>query len=159
MSDWCPVLTGNNIISRLVICASYWHVAVVLAYKKSRNVTWDIHKRLLIINASEGIGAYCLRSSTSLAVRPAISPMERRMSSLSLGSSQRLAMRLASASSALMFSSPSGLAWGSASQAYNTYKYCLVHLEHCTAFLDIKQIGRHRINIKRMQSVFHMAEG
>lgn len=64
-----------------------------------------------------GRKSYCLRSSMSLAVRPAISLMERRMSSLSLGSSHRSAMRLASASSALMFSSPSGPPLGSDSQA------------------------------------------
>lgn len=61
--------------------------------------------------------AYCLRSSASLVVSPAISLMERRMSSLSLGSSHRSAIRLASASKALMFSSPSGPPCGSASHA------------------------------------------
>lgn len=49
------------------------------------------------------------------------------MSSLSLGSSHRSAMRLASASRALMFSSPSGPPWGSASQAYKTHNYSLVY--------------------------------
>lgn len=38
------------------------------------------------------------------------------MSSLSLGSSHMSAIFLASVSKALMFSSPSGLPWGSASQ-------------------------------------------
>lgn len=71
----------------------------------------------------ERSAVYCLRSSTSLAVRPAISLMERRMSSLSLGSSHRSAMRLASANSARMFSSPSGPPWGSASQAWKNDKY------------------------------------
>lgn len=55
-----------------------------------------------------GRAAYSLRSSMSLPVSPATSLIERRMSSLSLGSSHRSAMRLASANSALMFSSPSG---------------------------------------------------
>lgn len=79
-------------------------------------------------SCNRGGKAYCLRSSTSLAVRLAISPMERRMSSLSLGSSHRSAMRLASASRALMFSSPSGPPWGLANQAYKTHKYSLVYL-------------------------------
>lgn len=80
-----------------------------------------------------GRKAYCLRSSASLAVRLAISPIERRISSLSLGSSHRSAMRLASASSALMFSSPSGPPWGSANQACKMHEHSLVYLI-CWAF-------------------------
>lgn len=59
---------------------------------------------------------YAFLSSESLAVSAAISPMLRRMSSRSLGSSQRSAIFLASPRRALMFSSPSGPPWGSASQ-------------------------------------------
>lgn len=80
--------------------------------------------------------AYCLRSSTSLAVRPAISPMERRMSSLSLGSSHRSAMRFASASSARMFSSPSGPPWGSASQAWKNIQIFLSTSRALHRFLE-----------------------
>lgn len=80
-----------------------------------------------------GRKAYCFRSSASLAVRLAISPIERRISSLSLGSSHRSAMRLASASSALMFSSPSGPPWGSANQACKMHEHSLVYLI-CRAF-------------------------
>lgn len=80
--------------------------------------------------------AYCLRSSTSLAVRPAISPMERRMSSLSLGSSHRSAMRLASASSARMISSPSGPPWGSASQAWKNIQIFLSTSRALHRFLE-----------------------
>lgn len=59
---------------------------------------------------------YAFLSSESLPVSAAISPMLRRMSSRSLGSSQRSAIFLASPRRALMFSSPSGPPWGSASQ-------------------------------------------
>lgn len=71
---------------------------------------------------------YCLLRSESLAVMAAISPIERKMSSLSLGSSHMSAIFLASVSRALMFSSPSGPPLGSANQFYrfrqNTVKYC-----------------------------------
>lgn len=59
---------------------------------------------------------YCLLRSDSLAVMAAISPTERNMSSLSFGSSHMSAIFLASASRALMFTSPSGPPLGSASQ-------------------------------------------
>lgn len=71
---------------------------------------------------------YCLLRSDSLAVMAAISPIERKMSSLSLGSSHMSAIFRASVSRALMFSSPSGPPLGSANQFYrfrqNTVKYC-----------------------------------
>lgn len=112
--------------------------------------------------------AYCRRSSTSLAVRPAISPMERRMSSLSLGSSHRSAMRLASASSARMFSSPSGPPWGSASQAWKIqYKYSFAHhitealswISEALSWISMKAdeagLG---LRIRQMHSAIHLGE-
>lgn len=59
---------------------------------------------------------YCLLRSDSLAVIAAISPIDRKMSFLSLGSSHMSAIFLASVSRALMFSSPSGPPLGSANQ-------------------------------------------
>lgn len=59
---------------------------------------------------------YCRRRSDSLAVRADISPKERRISSLSLGSSQSSATFLASAIIPLICSSPSLPPLGSASQ-------------------------------------------
>lgn len=64
---------------------------------------------------------YCLRKSANLEVRAAISPRERRMSSLSLGSSHNSAIFRASAKAPLICSSPSGPPFGSASQFY-TYR-------------------------------------
>lgn len=116
LEDSCPRLTGNNILSRWVKYATYWwHGVAVWAYGKS--ITYSFHNARVIEHEKCEVKPYCLRSSISLAVSPAISLMERRMSSLSLGSSHRSAMRLASARSALMFSSPSGPPWGSASHA------------------------------------------
>lgn len=77
-------------------------------WKECLSITYSFHNARVIEHEKCEVKPYCLRSSISLAVSPAISFMERRMSSLSLGSSHRSAMRLASARSALMFSSPSG---------------------------------------------------
>jgi hypothetical protein len=64
------------------------------------------------------LNTYCLRKSANLEVRADISPKERRMSSLSFGSSHNSAIFRASAKAPRICSSPSGPPFGSASQFY-----------------------------------------
>lgn len=103
-----------------------------LVFKKKKEALSHHWGSLLILNnPGRHDGApfftYCLLRSDSLAVMAAISPSERKMSSLSFGSSHMSAIFLASVSRALTFSSPSGPPLGSANQFYgftqNTVKY------------------------------------
>lgn len=82
------------------------------------SLTYSIQLFMCLGKKREKLNTYCLRRSANLEVRADISPRERRMSSLSLGSSHNSAIFRASVKAPRICSSPSGPPFGSASQFY-----------------------------------------
>lgn len=93
----------------------------------------------------KGLNTYCLRKSANLEVRADISPRERRMSSLSLGSSHNSAIFRASAKAPRICSSPSGPPFGSASQFYRQ-KERILQSTHEPHLINLNKAIRKKIS-------------
>jgi len=132
-----PVLGGKYIPQSSVFwfCSALWTVN-------------ESHSNKL----SDKTNTYCRRRSDSLAVKAEISPKERRMSSLSLGSSHSSATFRASAIIPRICSSPSLPPLGSASQ-FLTERSC-VWVKINSNIISIETSKQKEIQLSKKKTAF-----